>query len=66
MKFVQKIKTKTELEKIKDTCKLQGIDYDEVAINGLYTTDGKIISIETKNKKLQNILKAVATLKEEI
>ena len=52
MKF-KKIRTKTELEQVKEACKMAGFDYNGTPHIAEYDTSGNILFIETKDKKLQ-------------
>ena len=64
MTKLTKSRPKTELQKVKDDCKAQGFDYNEIPLAALYDTLGNIIIIEligktltSNQKKLKTILK---------
>ena len=48
--------SKTELQKVKDLCKAQGFDYDKITLHTVSDVFGNIVSVETTNVKLLNIL----------
>jgi len=54
---LKKTKPKTELEQVKEECLVQGFDYDVTPLKAEYDMIGNILSIDTPNVKLQNILK---------
>ena len=37
---------KTELQQVKDLCKVQGFDYDETPLNAEYDPQGNILSLD--------------------
>ena len=51
-----KSRPKTEIEQIKDLCKAAGFDFDEQQ-ESVLDSMGNILSVETSNKKLQDLLK---------
>lgn len=53
-----KSRPKNELELVKELCKAQNIDYDNIELKAEYDTAGNIISIETDNTVLDTILRS--------